>query len=496
MAEPKKKLQLPHHRINARVQELLAADEDNLTRGKRALVYFLKLVRETWRELQEKSCTLRASALAYKTLVSLVPLAAIMLAMLSMPALESKREEVMNKALDAVLPLPTGVSMPAEGAGAAPPADESTENKAVRELAKTRQNMKEFVTDNIQTLAKRAAAVNSLGFLALFLIVLSLIYTVEETFNRIWGVPRGRPILSRVVSYTAALVWGAILLVISLSLSAMFRVESGRLGEVLRHLAWFRPVIAFMMPIVISTAAFTALYCILPYTRVRVKSALAGAALAAVLWELAKVGFNLYIKYVVAKNQVYGTLGLIPVIFLWLYYTWLVVLFGASVSFTVQNYVDLTRKHERRRRGERFRVYYAIRTAVAVAARFARGEKTVVVDELAERLDIPEYSVRESLETLAAKELLVAVAGELDTYLPGRPLDKISVASILNAVSGDTFRLPATAADQTHRKIEELLGGADQELRARLGAVTLRDLVDDEQASRAEWLAQHGGAPA
>jgi DNA-binding IscR family transcriptional regulator len=164
------------------------------------------------------------------------------------------------------------------------------------------------------------------------------------------------------------------------------------------------------------------------------------------------------------------------------------------VSFTIQDYEDLTRKEERRRRGVRFRMYYAIRTAAAVAARFARGEKTVVVDELAERLDIPEYAVRESLEALAAKGLLVPVAGELDAFLPGRPLDKISVASILDAVSGETFHLPAVAADQTHRRIEELLGGADQELRARLGAVTLRDLVDDEQASRAKWLEQHGGA--
>jgi membrane protein len=492
----KRKFQLPHHRINAHVRQLMEAEEDSLTRSTRALVYFLKLVRETWREIQEKNCTLRASALAYKSLVSLVPLAAIMLALLSMPALESKREEVMNKALDSFLPLPAGVAVPEEGAAGQPPVDESAESKAVRELARTRQNMKEFFTSNIHALAKRAAAVNSLGFLALFLIVLSLMYTVEETFNRIWGVPRGRPILSRVTSYTAALVWGSILLVASLSLSAIFRVESGRLGDALRHLAWFRQVIAFCMPMVISTAAFTALYCILPNTRVRLKPALGGAALAAVLWELAKVAFNLYVKYVVAKNQVYGTLGLIPVTFLWLYYTWLVVLFGASVSFTIQNYEDLTRKDERRRRGVRFRVYYAIRTAAAVAARFSRAEKTVVVDELAERLDIPEYAVRESLETLADKGILVSVAGELDAFVPARPLEKITVADILEAVSGETFHMPAVAADPTHERLQKLIGTVEGEIHGRLGALSLRDLAADEQASRAKWLESHGAAPA
>ncbi len=333
------------------------------------------------------------------------------------------------------------------------------------------------------------------SFVVLLLIVLSLMYTVEETFNRIWSVPRGRALLSRVISYTAVLFWAPILVAASLSLSAVSQIGTGSIGRVLQHLAWLKPLVAFFMPMLISTAAFTALYCILPNTRVRVKPALAGAALAAVLWALATLGFNLYVKYAVTKN-VYGALGLIPMIFLWFYYTWLVVLFGASVAFTVQNYEDLTRKHERRRRGARFRVYFAIRTAAAVAARFSRGEKTVVVDELSERLDIPEYAVRESLESLVAKSLLVPVAGELDTYVPGRPLDKISVASILDAVSGETFRLPASAADQTHRRIEALLGGADRELRERLGAVTLRELVDDEQASRAEWLARQGPAQA
>ena len=502
MAETKKKLQLPHHRINAHVQELLAADEDTLTRGKRALVYFLKLVRETWREVQEKNCTLRASAMAYKSLISLVPVAAVVMAVLSSRALESKREQVIDRMLNVIVPLESGTTVkadetatppvkPTEGPEGPPAADPSGVKGATEASAERRVEIKMHVKGEISKLASKAAAVGATSFVVLLLIVLSLLYTVEETFNAIWGVRQRRSIMSRVISYTAVLFWAPILVAASLSLSA-----TGQFAGFMEHLAFLRPVLAFFMPLVILTAALATIYMIMPNTRVRLKPALAGAALGAVLWQLATLGFNLYVKFVVAKNPVYGSLGLIPMLFLWLYISWLVMLFGASVAFTVQNYEDLTRKDERRRRGVRFRVYYAIRTAAAVAARFTRGEKTVVVDELSERLDIPEYAVRESLEALTAKGLLVPATGEMDTYLPGRPLEKISVAHVLDAVSGETFRLPAVAADQTHRRIEELLGGADQELRARLGAVTLRDLVDDEQASRAEWLAQHGGAPA
>ena len=491
----KRKFQLPHHRINARVQALLEAEEDSLTRGTRALVYFLKLVRETWRELQEKNCTLRASALAYKSLVSLVPVAAVVLAILSSPSMASKREEVMDRFLDVFLPVQSGASLKEVEPAAAPDgpaAGKTAEEKAVERRVELKTKFK----DEVGKLAKRAAAVGATGFVALLIIVLSLMFTVEETFNRIWGVPRGRALLSRVVSYTAVLFWAPILLATSLSLSAALQIQTGWVGQLLERLSFFKQLIAFFMPMIISTAALAALYCILPNTRVRVRAALAGALLAAALWELATLGFNLYVKYVVARNPVYGSLGLIPVIFLWLYYTWLVVLFGASVSFTVQNYVDLTRKEERRRRGVRFRVYYALRTAAAVAARFSRGEPTTVIEELAERLDIPEYSVRESLETLAAGGLLVPVAAELDAFVPAKPIENISVADVLEAVSGETFRLPTLTADQTHQRLQVLISGVEGEIRSRLGALSLRDLAADEQASRASWLESHGASPA
>ncbi len=521
MPEAKKKPKLPHHRLNARVRELLEADEDSLDRGKRALVYFLKLVRETWREVQEKNCTLRATALAYKSLISLVPVAAVVMAVLSSPALQSRRDQVIDQMLNYIIPVESGATVsarggapagptggegaapapaPAPAAGSDPTSGAGQESAAGADGAaseggsagaKGRVRIQAMIKGEISKLAKRAAAVGTISFVVLLLVVLSLMYTVEETFNIIWGVKHGRALMSRVVSYTAALFWGPVLVAASLSLSA-----TGQFSSFMQHLDGLRPVIAFVMPTLILAGTFMAMYVVLPNTRVRWKPALAGAALGAVLWQLATVGFNLYVKYVVVKNPVYGALGLIPMVFLWLYVTWVVVLFGASVTFTIQNYEDLTRKHERRRRGVRFRVYYAIRTAAAVAARFARGESTLVVDELSERLDIPEYAVRESLDALAGRGLLVPVTGELDTYLPARPLEKITVANILDAVSGDTFRLPAVSADQTHRRIENLLDGADQELRARLGGVSLRDLVDDEQASRSQWLEEHGGSPA
>lgn len=484
----KKKLLLPHHRLNARVKELLEAEEDGLTRGRRALVYFLKLVRETWRELQEKNCTLRASALAYKSLVSLVPIAAVMLAVLSMPALADKRERVLNKMLDKVMPVqsaPAAAEPERAPAAAAPAAADDSAGK----LERKRAELKQTFTDEVNKLTKRAAAVGATSFVVLLLIVLSLMYTVEETFNRIWGVPRGRSLVSRAVNYTAVLFWAPILVAASLSLSsAATQAQSGRLGQILASVAWLKPVVVFFMPMVISTAALTALYVILPNTRVRLKPALAGAALAAALWELATLGFNLYVKYVVAKSPVYGALGLIPMTFLWFYYTWLVVLFGSSVSFTIQNYEDLTRKEERRRRGFKFRVYYAIRTAVAVAARFSRGESPAVVDELSERLDIPEYAVRESLSALAAKGLLVPVAAETDGFVPARPPESVTAADVVEAVSGEAFGLPGKIGDQTHERLAGLMAGAERELHGRLGALTLKELAADEEMSRRQWL--------
>lgn len=482
----------PRLKVHRRVRELLDAEPDSLTRTGRALAYFLKLIRETWRELQEKNCTLRASALAYKSLVTLVPLVAILMAMMSFPGLEARRDRVLDKVLNVILPVEEGATLLEPTGGPRrpePPPDQEAgrpgagDQAVAHEIRARRTKMKDLFRARIQELAKRATAVSSIGFVILMLVVISLLSTVEQTFNRIWGAPRDRGWLARMVRYTALLFWGPILIAVSLSLSAAF--QTGLIGRLLeRHLAGFQEVVSFLLPVAVSTAAFTGLYCVLPNTRVRLRPALAGAVLAAVLWELAKVGFNLYVKHVVAGNPVYGSLGLIPMVFLWLYYSWLVILFGSSVSFTIQNFEDLTRKEERRRRGFRFRVYYAVRTLAAVAANYSRGRSATVVDELSERLDIPEYVVRESLDALAAGGLLVPVEGQMDAYLPSRPLERISVADALQAVAGEMLRLPDGPADPTHRRLAGILGEADARVAGSLGAVSFRDLAAEELSAR------------
>src|ERR1022692_4369725 len=185
----------------------------------------------------------------------------------------------------------------------------------------------------------RSDAVGVVGGLMLVVIVLFLFKSIEDAFNEIWGVRRGRALLTRVVLYWTVLTLGGVVFFAAVALlgaGAFVNVFVGRMPfgvEIARLLRWSLPLFSF----VLVAAVLVSFYHAIPNTRVRWGAALSGAIVVALLLSENNLLGVLYLRRVLLTKSLFGSLGIIPVLMFGLYVFWLFVRVGGQISYAVQN---------------------------------------------------------------------------------------------------------------------------------------------------------------
>ncbi|WP_448213494.1 virulence factor BrkB family protein [Colwellia sp. MEBiC06753] len=194
--------------------------------------------------------------------------------------------------------------------------------------------------DTVQTyltgFVANASKMSAIAIIFLFMFAMLLISAIDNSLNKIWRVNTKRRLVTSFSMYWMVLTLGPVLIGGSIavtsyivSLVSLDDYDTWGLSSILlRALPWF-----------ISMLAFLLLYLLVPNKTVKGKHALAGAALAAVLFEIAKKGFALYITQIPSYQAIYGALAGIPILFLWVYLSWLVVLFGALFTATIESFI-------------------------------------------------------------------------------------------------------------------------------------------------------------
>lgn len=173
---------------------------------------------------------------------------------------------------------------------------------------------------------KNTRNLTAVGIVALAVTAIILLDTIETVFNRIWRQSQVRPFVARVAMYWAILTLAPLLVGGSVALSAIV-FRQGGLGDLSGLVAgaiWLAPFGLMMVAFMIS-------YLFIPYRRVHVRGALAGAAIAALLFQALRWGFALYVEAFPSYKTLYGTLSIIPIFLLWVYLVWCIVLFGAEI---------------------------------------------------------------------------------------------------------------------------------------------------------------------
>jgi membrane protein len=183
---------------------------------------------------------------------------------------------------------------------------------------------------------ENASKMTPVGIAVLVVFALLLISSIDHTLNHIWRVRKNRRLVVSFLIYLVVLILGPVLIGISLITTSHLLSLSG-IGE--NELQAVRKLLLATLPYLASFLSFLLIYLLVPNTRVHFRSALSGALIAAILFELSKCTFALYFTHFPVYQAIYGVLAIIPLLFIWVFVSWVVILVGAQVAASLDEFL-------------------------------------------------------------------------------------------------------------------------------------------------------------
>lgn len=315
----------------------------------------------------------------------------------------------------------------------------------------------------------RFDAIGLVGGLVLIYAALAMVVEVERCFNQVCRAKSGRSWTRRITQYWTLMTLGAVLIALTFLVSVQFREWiKAMAGEGDAFGRFIVGGAGFLVTVAISTSLLTLAYMILPNRRLRFRPTLAGATVAAVGWEAAKWGFTQYLGFSTNSTYatVYGSLALIPIFMLWVFLTWLIILFGLQVAYGVQMLEDGIEQDED---SDDPALMLAgpgvlIDAAAAIGRRFALGQGARTTD-VASELALANDQCSKIIDALQRGGFVK----QLDNgggFTLSKPADRIRLADIATATPSSMASRQGSAASQLSKSAVESLG--EETLQSRL----------------------------
>ena len=242
--------------------------------------------------------------------------------------------------------------------------------------------------------SRKASRLGSVGLVAVLLSAVFLMVTIERTLGQIWGLQRQRPFAQRVLLYWSSITLGPLFLGASLAITSYVVTASSDVVNVLPgSIRWLLDSFEFLLLI----ACVSGLYFYVPYTRVRWRHAITAGFLVAGALELAKKGMAFYLLQVPTYSLIYGAFAALPILLVWIYVTWLLVLLGAVLAASLP---ELGRQELRKPEGAGWTFRLALEVLGELNTAKASDRRGLSTDELAMRLRVETSELRQVLEVL------------------------------------------------------------------------------------------------
>jgi membrane protein len=406
-----------------------------------ALVQWRRLARAVLQKYYADQLSVRAASLSYWTLLSLVPFLAVTFSVLKAFGGQDVIEPFLIEILEPIGPGRIEVA----------------------------RRIVEFV-DNTSV-----GVLGAVGVAGLFYTVIALIGNVEEALNQIWRAQPVRNWTRRYGEFLGLLLIGPVLLFATLAMIAT--AQSYWLFERVVQLPGFEFAIALLtqaLPFLFLWVGFAVLYKMVPSAEVHWRSALFGAAVAAILWHVAGVVFSTFVANSVNYRAIYSGFAIVVIFFIWLNVAWLIVLIGGMMAYLHQHADLYVRGESVDRLDDAVQEWLALTALVEIARRYVAGEGPVTDKQLRDRLGVSLAQVDEIVDRFVRHGVLLRSADPPGVSLARAP-ETIPAADILKFTRGD---LAAPGADGD--AVSELLRRRDWALRRGLEGITLRSLVEED----------------
>lgn len=282
-------------------------------------------------------------------------------------------------------------------------------------------------------------ALGWVGVATLLFTVFSLIGTIEKAFNTIWNVRRGRSAWRKVTDFFPVILICPIVLLVASSFNVSLQqqeIVSGLLS--VQAIGVIEAVFLKATPYLLISMAFAFMYAFIPHTKVRVSSAIIGGVFGGVLWQLAQW---LYINWQIGAskyNAIYGSFAQLPLLLIWIYISWVIVLLGAEVGYAWQNLNAFAKQRYFGESTPLERQKLAVLMMIMLAKRFHDGKPLPSIEEFSNRLMAPTTLLSELFVLLQNAGFIIrSDVEECEIFAPARPLEGIRVLDVIKVINMD-----------------------------------------------------------
>jgi membrane protein len=274
-----------------------------------------------------------------------------------------------------------------------------------------------------------------LGLVLLLYTVYNLISDIENTFNMIWQIQKGRSYLKRLTNYFSVFLLIPIFLVCSSGISILIATTF----DTLKTSMLIKPVSEIIFktgPVIISIFVFTGLYMYIPNTKVKFKHAFHAGVFAALGFQIFQY---LYINgqiWVSKYNAIYGSFALIPLLLLWMQLSWVICLVGAEIAYAGQNIQDFEFESDSKKISRRYLDFLTLSITALIVKRFEAGDIPYTAMEISNHYKIPIRLTKRILYLLMDLKIIIELKDEdnYPAYLPVKDINQITIEYLLNKI--------------------------------------------------------------
>lgn len=364
---------------------------------------------------KKDNCIMQAAALTNITIMSMVPTLAFMFAIAKGLQFDKKLQDIIDKAI---------VDYP---------------------------QAQEYSVQLFQMIEKtNFKALGSIGIILLLWTVISVMSKIENSFNTIWGISKPRDFLTKSKEYLITVMIVPFALLATASINTALRTGSIAKQIITQLGSWSFIYDAFLWVVspCLVALAFTYLYKFLPNTKVKIIPAFIAALITTFLWQLSQW---IFLKFQVEANSyshIYGTFAAIPLFLGWLNTSWIIVLFGAELSFAIQNestYENESRSSEVPTRSLLIIAFYTVQS---LSKDFIEG-KEWHASKFFQTNNIPTRLGNKVLDRLSTGNVITCTDQLSSTYLPAQDLQHMNLWSIYEAVIGKEDKIVENLRDES-----------------------------------------------
>ena len=378
----------------------------DLSRRKSFLIKQLRIILRALRGFDEDKCQLRASALTFYSLLSVVPVAAMAFGI-------------------------------AKGFGF----ERLLETQLLGKFPGQQEVILQII-DFAHTLLEntKGGVVAGVGVALLFWTVIKVLGNIERSFNDIWGIKEARKFGRKFSDYLSIMLICPILIIVSSSITVFIATQIRFIMEKISLLGIFSPIISFilkLLPYCMIWVLFTFVYIFMPNTKVNFKSGLLAGIVAGSLYQIIQWVYITFQVGAAKYNAIYGSFAALPLFLVWLQVSWLVLLFGAEISFAHQNVDMYEFEPDSLRANYSFKRLLALEITHLIVKNFSSGGKPFTASGISHRLEIPIRLVRQIIYELTE----AGVISEVKTqeykemaYQPARDTQSLSIKSTIEAL--------------------------------------------------------------